>query len=283
MKMKITRDILFVIFNRLSFIEKEELYYHAKEIFLKNKLKIKSGDNKIIFNGKALRIPYYQGPLFNMATAFSYLGHDYDVKMCYQDLINLFGIKTFYDVGANYGQHTILMMSQGINCYSFEPNKNCHQHLIYAAKYNNFSNYKLIKKAVGSKIESLFLNFNSKETWNGKISTKQTTDVNETSYEVQVIKLDSFISENSIPDLIKIDTEGHEIQVLLGANNLIETYRPFIIFESLTAEILKFFKMHSYSVLSIINNYKPIINENESLNNFLACPVEKSKRINKFN
>ena len=37
MKMKITRDVLFLIFNRLNFIEKEDLYYHAKEIFLKKK------------------------------------------------------------------------------------------------------------------------------------------------------------------------------------------------------------------------------------------------------
>ena len=57
-------------------------------------------------------------------TAFSYLGHDFEVK-CYLDIVNNFNIKTFYDVGANYGQHSVLIMSQGT--FSFEPNQSCHK------------------------------------------------------------------------------------------------------------------------------------------------------------
>ena len=53
-----------------------------------------------------------------LAALFSYLGHDYEVKLCYKDLVNNFEIKTFYDVGSNYGQHSIIMMSQGLDCYS---------------------------------------------------------------------------------------------------------------------------------------------------------------------
>ena len=174
LKYRLTRNFLFSVFNRLKFSIKEELYYHAKEIFLKKNLQILSGNIKIKFNGIKISIPHDEGKLFNLGTAFSYLGHDFEVKKCYVDIVNNFNIKTFYDVGANYGQHSILMMSQGLNCYSFEPNKNCYSHLIKTAKYNNFSNYELIKKAVGSKTGKVFLNFNPKETWNGKISKNQT-------------------------------------------------------------------------------------------------------------
>ena len=279
LKMKITRDILFVIFNRLNFIEKEDLYYHAKEIFLKKKIRIQSGHIKINFNKKNIFIPHAEGYLFNIGTAFSYLGHDYEVKSCYQDLVNNFEIKTFYDVGSNYGQHSIIMMSQGLDCYSFEPNKNCHSHLINTAKYNNFSNYKLIKKAVGYKTEKLFLNFDPKETWNGRVSeltSKIKTDISE---EIKVINLDTFCFKHPSPDLIKIDTEGHELEVLKGATNLINNFRPFIIFESFNDEIFSFFKRNKYNILNIKNNYKLYNSKFENENNLLACPVEKVESL----
>jgi FkbM family methyltransferase len=49
-------------------------------------------------------------------------------------------------------------------------------------------------------------------------------------YTVAIRRLDNIIAGHI--DLIKIDTEGHEPQVLRGAARLIETSRPAIIFES---------------------------------------------------
>lgn len=282
MQLKLTRNLFFKFFNRLSFSKKEELYYHAKEIFLKKKIRIQSGRIKINFNRKNILIPHHEGYLFNIGTAFSYLGHDYEVKSCYQYLVNNFEIKTFYDVGSNYGQHSIIMMSQGLNCFSFEPNKNCHSHLINTAKYNNFSNYKLIKKAVGSKTEKLFLNFNPKETWNGKISRTPIANKNDISCEVELITLDNFISKNPIPELIKIDTEGHELDVLKGSINLINNHRPFIIFESFNDEIFNFFNRVNYYILNIKNNYTLYNSKLENENNLLACPAEKAELFQKL-
>jgi FkbM family methyltransferase len=50
---------------------------------------------------------------------------------------------------------------------------------------------------------------------------------------VASVALDDFCSERGIDhiDIIKIDTDGHEIEVLRGARNVIERHRPTIIFE----------------------------------------------------
>ncbi len=51
---------------------------------------------------------------------------------------------------------------------------------------------------------------------------------------VPAISIDGFCAGNNIPrvDLIKIDTDGHEFDVLTGAANTIRQFRPVIIFEA---------------------------------------------------
>jgi FkbM family methyltransferase len=54
------------------------------------------------------------------------------------------------------------------------------------------------------------------------------------------ISLDDFISEHDIDrlDYLKIDTDGHELQVLRGAAQTLRSFRPIVIFE-LTKYLLK--------------------------------------------
>ena len=50
-----------------------------------------------------------------------------------------------------------------------------------------------------------------------------------TKTEVECFKLDVFYS--GVPSIIKIDVEGHELQVLKGAENTIKKYTPMILVE----------------------------------------------------
>lgn len=55
----------------------------------------------------------------------------------------------------------------------------------------------------------------------------------QTAGAVPAVTLDDFCKENSIQsiDLIKIDTDGHELQVLRGAKKSIKAFTPYVIFE----------------------------------------------------
>lgn len=50
--------------------------------------------------------------------------------------------------------------------------------------------------------------------------------------EVQIGTLDSILDKNEKIDFIKIDVEGAELAVLEGAKSVIETCKPYILFES---------------------------------------------------
>lgn len=55
---------------------------------------------------------------------------------------------------------------------------------------------------------------------------------------VRVSTLDDFWSHLSAPDLVKIDVEGEEARVLLGATNLLRQVRPRIIVEVREPEVI---------------------------------------------
>jgi hypothetical protein len=50
---------------------------------------------------------------------------------------------------------------------------------------------------------------------------------------IGAIALDDFCEQNEVErlDFIKIDTDGHELEVLKGARNVVGRFRPIVIFE----------------------------------------------------
>lgn len=269
----IFRVFLFKIFNNLSDFEKEELFYHSNIFLFNNNTKINEGEVSVFFNNIEIKIPHKSGSINQLGRAFSLMGHDYDVKKCYKFLVKNFKINVFYDVGANFGQHSLLMLSQKINCFAFEPNKQCHYELLEIPSYNSFKDLSLIPKAVGANTATGYLNFPENETWLGTISASG-NDI----HKVPIISLDNFSEKNLLPDLIKIDTEGFELNVLKGSKRLIIKQKPFIIFESLEDKdkIYNFFESLKYVILDLKSYAKLNQNEFHVLNgNFLACPLSK--------
>ena len=114
--------------------------------------------------------------------------------------------------------------------------------------------------------------------------------------EVQMDLLDHIISPNIAIDLIKIDVEGGELNVLLGAQRIIKTYQPYILFEFgkggsdafevTTEKIFKFFVEAGYKISllqSFLSNKKALdlaalhrhyLKGDEYF--FIAFPVNKS-------
>ena len=87
-------------------------------------------------------------------------------------------------------------------------------------------------------------------------------------YKVQTNKLDNILIDQKI-DFIKIDVEGHELEVLLGSLKLIKKNKPMFMVEiqSNKKKIWNFFNYHGYIAF---NENKKIINHYNSFetNNF---------------
>jgi FkbM family methyltransferase len=124
----------------------------------------------------------------------------------------------FVDAGANVGSYSVRAAASGMKVYSFEPNPENVKVLRRNAEINHVS-IDLFECALGSAEGEVRL------SPNGALSRVSADG----AVHVPVHTLDSF----DLPrvDLLKVDVEGHELEVLKGAGRTIERFHPDIIIE----------------------------------------------------
>ena len=278
-------------YNRMDLDGKAIFQNIFSKIFREKRIEIANGYWSVVFCGKELKMPLRnEQSWLDWDNAVSVIGHDPDVKLTYQNLLSGEpGIKTFFDIGANYGTHSLLLLSQGISTVSFEPNYSLNESFQLLCKENNLEG-RMENYALSDTSGRVKLHFPADATWLGTIVDSEASVLKEShqmqSIEVPMITLDEYVrTMNTIPDLIKIDTEGNEISVLKGARELIKNRRPLIIFESNSGEkrdpIWEYFRNAGYHVcdLPFAKNDPKKINSADSFRarkeyNFIAVPAE---------
>ena len=168
--------------------------------------------------------------------ALASLGNDQEVKGFYAAVLqSRHRPAVFLDIGANYGVHTSLMKSAGIDTISFEPNTECLQYFNEVRKLNHGGSWAggtWHQVALGSAPGSVRLAFPDKNTWFGHIAGANEDLTGLKVTEVQMKRLDDF-NIKAAPILVKIDAEGSELAILKGGHTLLTTSCSFFIFESL--------------------------------------------------
>jgi len=159
-----------------------------------------------------------------------------------QDLDELTSIMpvggVFLDVGANIGIYTLAMAraagSSG-SVHSFEPNPASFERLRHHVLQNGLANVRLNQLAVGSGEGRAKLNAPTKENSGAAslLSTNMPARFEARPIDVQVISLDAYCRRLTFGrvDVIKIDCQGYELQVLEGASNVLQTFRPRLLLE----------------------------------------------------
>ena len=220
------------------------------------------------------------------------------MKKFIQKLVNLFGYKfikstdvidldslvkslivksepVIFDVGANNGQSIkrYKKLFQNPIIHSFEPHAD--EVNILKEKYINDKNLYLNNVAVGDKKGNLEFNINAisghssfrnlipNTTWIKKRSNHaKIDDKNYTTKKVnaEIITLDDYVNEKDLTniDILKIDTQGFEDKVLLGAQNLLKNNRIKLIqLELIFSEIYENpLNIYDVEKTLIPNNYK---------------------------
>jgi FkbM family methyltransferase len=156
--------------------------------------------------------------------------------------------KIMLDIGGHFG-YVAFCLSRLINengrIFSFEPLPNNIATYKKNLEENKalIMNIELIEKGV-SDIEGTVL-FNSSTSINDptcmgghmvdtKSSLKENVyeDLNFKKIEIHTITIDKFVKERNIkPEIIKIDTEGAELKVLLGGKEYIKIHKPLLLIE----------------------------------------------------
>ncbi|MEP7255855.1 MAG: FkbM family methyltransferase [Ferruginibacter sp.] len=146
-------------------------------------------------------------------------------------IINQFGINKLFDVGANIGQYSQYMREIGFNkkIISFEPLKTAYQTLEQVASKDN--NWVVNNYALGNENAESMINV-SGNSYSSSILNMLPEHINrapESKYiakeKIEIKKLDSIFSNYYVDGdnvMLKIDTQGYEKNVILGAGNVLD-------------------------------------------------------------
>jgi len=210
--------------------------YGVISLRLSDGLKIKMATNETSYVTKTL---FWKGTQnFEYTPVFEKL-----VKHC----------SSFFDVGSNTGYYSLIAAKANstISVHAFEPSLGPAHFLKENIRINGFTN-RITYHPIALSNHSGTIDFfeirtatsaGNKFNLSGVGTTKKIFDSQETStvVEVKADTLDNVVkSLSAIPiDLIKIDTEGTENFILLGAAETIERHKPIIICETLFNQIEK--------------------------------------------
>jgi len=141
----------------------------------------------------------------------------------------------FYDVGANIGFFTILgarLVGPEGRVVAFEPVPACARAVARNIELNAFAHAEIREQAVGARSGSARLLVVGEASWSHLASTGRHADVRD-EIDAEVVSIDELVGAGSIPppDVLKIDTEGAELQAIEGMRATIERHRPAIVCE----------------------------------------------------
>ena len=196
------------------------------------------------------------------------------------------------DVGGNIGGNTIPLAVQypQVKFYCYEPHPEIYARLKRNINLNNLKNISAENYAISNYKDKTVNFFAQKNSDNmGKSSLKHNADIKEhEKIIVPNIRLDDIFAESNDPVLIiKIDTQGTELEVLKSGEMTIEKFRPMILLEfedryysneereTTKIKLNEFFDNLNYSLFNISKglNYYPLMDITKNYHgDILATP-----------
>ncbi len=128
----------------------------------------------------------------------------------------------FIDVGAHVGYYTIRMAKYVRKVVAIEPEPCNYNGLLQNIRLNKMKNVRAINKAASNHKSEMWLSCRGGGSSLFPVNCKE-------KVKVETDLLDNMIGT---ADIIKIDTEGHEFQVLQGATRLLKERKPTLIIEN---------------------------------------------------
>jgi methyltransferase, FkbM family len=135
-----------------------------------------------------------------------------------------------FDVGANQGDYTAAVLGIAAGCaecriVAFEPSEAACE--VLTRRYADCHNVTIVKSAVSHQEGRACLHHDQAGSGLSSLYERRLTHLGlelDEMEEVETIDLDTFCAQHAIGsiDLLKLDVEGHELSVLLGAKALLE-------------------------------------------------------------
>jgi len=137
------------------------------------------------------------------------------------------------DVGAHIGLFSAVsskLTGTGGKIICFEPTPGTYEILLQTLKLNKCQNVIPVQGAVSDKKGKAVFYVSETAGCNSNSLVRNKSDKEIKGYDVELFTIDGIVDQYSLkPGLIKIDAEGAELDVLLGAPNTFRQYKPVLI------------------------------------------------------
>ena len=138
-----------------------------------------------------------------------------------------------WDIGANIGFYTCLLASRVGDTgavVAFEPALRTCGYLCENISLNQFTNVTVVNKGLSDSVEQRHLYYAEAGLAEGTASLKYANG-RAASERVTLDTIDNLIREMPVPDFIKIDVEGYQLEVLRGGEYCLKTHAPLLMAE----------------------------------------------------
>ena len=201
-------------------------------------------------------------------------GPDRDPFLQQQVLLNGVVHPIIFDVGANKGDITRLYRSRFPNSviYAFEPFPPSYAQLVESTRED--SSVFAQPVALGKETGTIVMQVNTSSATNSLLETEQVAEAywghgqvqTISRVEVEVTTLDDFCRKHTVEhiDILKLDTQGTEIQILRGARRMFSEGRVTLVYTEMISaptykgqgklhELLQLLDDHNFSLVSFYN------------------------------
>ena len=231
---------------------------------------------KQFFQKRGVRLRYPKPQKFLNKSFFLYgkIKEDYDTGWAIELSRNA---KVIFDVGCNIGINAVLFnqFSSVSKIYLFEPNVSALSLAVENSILNGFSEkVRIFNYCISNENNKILKFYSVLEGAAGSLHRDFSHTANDlnSSYDVRTKTIDKICEdENVIPNLIKVDVEGHEYQVLEGSTKTALKGRTKFLVE-----------MHSSKILSMEENSNKILKWADKVN-YKVLYLKKMKYINDSN
>jgi FkbM family methyltransferase len=186
-----------------------------------NEMEIKKN---IIINGKSYEVVSDDIYLSQMGTEF-----EPHMVSLFKKLISK--TDNIVDVGANIGLISILFSEIANKVMSFEASTTTYEILMKNVQQNNLNNVTAINFGLGDENAKTTITFNANNRSGGFVSDKLRPTDGHITEQIQLKKLDDIWDFNERCNFIKLDVEGFEGNVISGAKNVLNTFKPIVVLE----------------------------------------------------
>jgi FkbM family methyltransferase len=190
---------------------------------------------------------------------------------------------TFFDLGANIGQYTLLSAPLVQEVHSFEPFAGTYKLLEWNVRHNHLANVHLNELAVSDRAGQAMI-YEGDASNTGGYSLRPSRTGTDRQYSIRTIPLDQYVFGSDLHSrlrkiVLKIDIEGAELMALQGASKLLGL-KPVIFLEAIdelqkkfgdsVTDLTGFLQARGYTLRSL--SEKGPVPYTSSYPNILALP-----------